>query len=212
MLARPFRRKRHPLAHQASAPPGHGAAASRRGRTTGVAVRDGPETGHLLGLWQHLAQHLHQGVAKLAQSGGRIRVYLPGPSDTVAIQRLADRFAKTPTELLGLIDEARRAYQSLPVADGGSIEVFFRPGDPVFSCYRFDGTAVLTLYTHQRRRTGVPTFVCRDGGSLYQFVRDEFDALKQQSRPAPTGPAPEPPSGSSDPAPTPTPTPAGGPP
>ncbi len=151
-------------------------------------------------------------LEKLAQSGGRIRVYLPDPSDTVAIQRLADRFAKTPTELLGLIDEARRAYQSLPVAHGGSTEVFFRPGDPVFSCYRFDGTAVLTLYTHQRRRTGVPTIVCRDGGSLYQFVRDEFDALKQQSRPAPTGPAPEPPSGSSDPAPTPTPTPAGGPP
>ncbi len=151
-------------------------------------------------------------LEQLARAGGRIRVYLPDPSDTVAIQRLADRFAKTPAELSGLIDEARRAYQSLPVAHGGSTEVFFRQGDPVFSCYRFDGTAVLTLYTHQRRRTGVPTIVCRDGGSLYQFVRDEFDALKQQSRPAPTGPAPEPPSGSSDPAPTPTPTPAGGPP
>ena len=149
--------------------------------------------------------HMPQ-LEKLARNGGRIRVYLPDPIDAVAIQRLADRFAKTPDELGRLIDEARRAYQALPVAGGGSIEVFFRPGDPVFSCYRFDGTAVLTLYTHQRKRTGVPTIVCRDGGSLYQFIRDEFKALSDQSRPAPTGPGPTPPPGPSQPAPTPTPT------
>lgn len=133
--------------------------------------------------------HLER-LRKLAQSGGRIRVYLPDPDDQVAIAQLAERFAKTPADLVSLIDEARRAYQALPVGAGGSVEVFFRRGDAVFSCYRFDGTAVLTLYTHRRQRTGVPTIVCRDGGSLYQFVRDEFTALQQQSRPAPTEAAP----------------------
>ena len=125
-------------------------------------------------------------LKKLASSGGRIRVYLPDPADSVTIGILADRFDKTPAELLILIDDARKAYQALPTARGGTVEVFFRPGDPVFSCYRFDGTAVLTLYTHQRQRTGVPTLVCRDGGSLYQFVRDELKALRAQSQPAPT--------------------------
>lgn len=147
--------------------------------------------------------HLEK-LRKLAQSGGRIRVYLPDPDGTVAIAQLADRFDKAAADLLNLIDEARRAYQAIPSSAGGSVEVFFRSGDAVFSCYRFDGTAVLTLYTHRRQRTGVPTIVCRDGGSLYQFVRDEFTALQEQSRPAPTGTAPS--STATPPAPPPNPT------
>lgn len=127
----------------------------------------------------------YERLRKLAQSGGRIRVYLPNPDDAVAIAQLAERFDKPPAELVTLIDEARRAYQSLSTDRGGSVEVFYRSGNPVFSCYRFDGAAVLTMYTHQRRRTGVPTLVCRDGGSLYQFIRDEFAALHAQSQPAP---------------------------
>ena len=79
----------------------------------------------------------YERLKKAAASGGRIRVYLPDPRDTVMIGQLAERFDKTPEALVGLIEEARKAYQALPIDGGGSVEVFYRPGDPVFSCYRF---------------------------------------------------------------------------
>ncbi len=131
-----------------------------------------------------------QRLERLAMTpGARIRVFLPDPGDPATIGWLAQRFSMTPDNLRQAIEEARQAYQALPVVPDASVEVFYRRGESVFSCYRFDGTAVFTLYTHQRRRTGVPTFVCRDGGSLYQFIRDEFDAILSQSVPAPLGPA-----------------------
>lgn len=61
------------------------------------------------------------------------------------------------------------------------IEVYFRKGDMVFSCYRFDNTAVVTLYTHSRARGQVPVIVCRKGGSFYDFVRRELEAIHDQS-------------------------------
>lgn len=133
-------------------------------------------------------QHL-QRLQKIAQTpGARLRVFLPDPNDPDTVRSLAARFDMTPADLSSAIDEARRAYQALPVAHGATVQVFYRPGEVVFSCYRFDRTAVMTLYTHQRVRTGVPTIVCRDGGSLYNFIRAEFRALQAQSTAAPIGP------------------------
>jgi hypothetical protein len=57
-----------------------------------------------------------------------------------------------------------------------------RAGDAVFSCYRFDSQAVLTLYSHGReRRNQVPTLVVR-GGELFDFVYNEIAAIAEQSR------------------------------
>ena len=52
--------------------------------------------------------------------------------------------------------------------------VFYRKCESTFSCYRFDKVAILTLYTHSRKRTQVPTIVCEDGSSLYEFIRAEL--------------------------------------
>lgn len=101
------------------------------------------------------------------------------------MERLGQRFSKTADEIAGLIEAARTAYQSMSQPGGAEINVFYRPGDPVFTCYRFDGTAILTFYSH-KGRGGVPTLVCRAGGTLYSFVRDELDAIRDQSRAAPT--------------------------
>lgn len=44
---------------------------------------------------------------------------------------------------------------------------------------RFSMTAdqVFAVYNHQRERAPVPTFVVEQGGTLYDFVRQEFDAM-----------------------------------
>jgi hypothetical protein len=95
---------------------------------------------------------------------------------------MAPRFGMTIEALRSAILEARDEYAALPLGQGSTVKVFYRPGESLFSCYRLDGVAVLTMYTHSRQRMGVPTIQCRDGGQLYTFVRGEFEALNDQSR------------------------------
>jgi hypothetical protein len=91
------------------------------------------------------------------------------------------------------------------VPGGADVEVYHRSGHWLFSCYRFDQTAVVTLYSHQRLRVSVPTIVVRDGGSFYDFIRKELEAIKSQSHFAALPDPNEPPASaptSSSPAPT----------
>lgn len=114
--------------------------------------------------------------------GSRIRIFLADPDDELTMSSMAPRFNMTIEALKAAIMEARDEYAALPVGQGSTIEVFYRSGESLFSCYRLDGVAVLTMYTHSRQRMGVPTIQCRDGGQLYKFVRGEFKALESQSR------------------------------
>jgi len=116
-----------------------------------------------------------------ARKGSRIRVYLPDPDDPDTVRVLADRFSTTSEKLQENIREAIEDFGSLSRPGGGVVEVYTRAGDAVFSCYRFDGQVVLTLYSHARkRRTRVPTFVVR-GGDLFQFVYEEIHDIREQS-------------------------------
>ncbi len=117
-----------------------------------------------------------------SRRGARIRVYLPDPNDPDTINRLADRFQMGAAQLKDAIEESRQYFANLKSGAKATIQVFYRGGDSTFSCYRFDGTAIVTLYTHSKQRTQVPTIVCREGGSLYEFVRAEFRAIESQSQ------------------------------
>jgi hypothetical protein len=119
-----------------------------------------------------------------ARRTSRIRVFLPDPTDSDAVCGLADRFQMSETNLRVAIEEARDYFTDLGRAGRGSVSVFYRKGESTFSCYRFDKVAILTLYTHSRMRTQVPTIVCEDGGSLYDFIRAELRAIEEQSSPA----------------------------
>jgi hypothetical protein len=133
--------------------------------------------------WRNTHRASLQQVAR--RSDARIRVFLPDPDDRRTVAVLADRFNTQPADLITKINEAIRDFRSLAVPSGATIEVWLRAGDAVFSCYRFDSKAVLTLYSHGReRRTQVPTFVIR-GGDLFDFVYNELTAIAAQSRPAP---------------------------
>jgi hypothetical protein len=124
-------------------------------------------------------------LRKVAQEPtSRIRIYLPDPQDNAIIQRLGRRFDTEPEVVQRKIIEARGEFGGLQQAEGGEVLVRYHSGDPLFSCYRFDRVAILTLYSHQRARTDVPTLVCQDGGTLYDFVRKELKSIEEQSRPA----------------------------
>lgn len=128
--------------------------------------------------WRNTYIHELQEVA--SRDGARIRVVLPDPEDDQTVSELARRFDYTTEDLTELVREAEvyfRNLRSSAGARGAQVDIWFLPAAPHFSFYRFDRTAIMALYTHRRERAPVPTFVCEMGGTLYDYIRKEFDAM-----------------------------------
>jgi hypothetical protein len=124
--------------------------------------------------------HIHELRTLLGREGARARVVLPDPEDKQTMEELARRFSYTPDQLVELIREAERDFKGLrgqAGTRGAELSIWFLPAAPHFTFYRFDRIAVLALYTHRRERAPVPTFVCEMGGTLYDYIRKEFDAM-----------------------------------
>ena len=109
---------------------------------------------------------------------------------------LAERFATDAEDVRRKVEEAVREFGALRVEGGAELTVHLRRGDLLFSCYRFDSRAVITLYSHGRKRqTSVPTLVVGQG-SLYQFVDREIQAILQDIPEPPSQPEGVPSAGS----------------
>lgn len=132
--------------------------------------------------WRNINLPRLQVVAR--KPNGRIRIYLPDPEDQPTIDTLSTRFKIKPDELRQRIEATKQDFEGLRVANGASIEVFYWPGDRLFTFYRFDNKVILSMYRHAGRSPVLPTFVCESGGSLYQFVYDELRVIREASRPA----------------------------
>jgi hypothetical protein len=136
--------------------------------------------------WRNTYMPLLQEIARKPK--GRIRVYLTDPEDSSILATLAQRFGTQPERLKEKIWDTRDAFEALRVEGGASIEVLYWRGDRVFTFYRFDNRVVLALYQHSGQRSpSLPTIVCENGGSLFQFVYDELVSIRKASRPALTG-------------------------
>lgn len=134
--------------------------------------------------WRNTHRGRLERVAK--RKGTRLRAFLPNPRDVDTMRVLAERFNMSVEQATAKVEEAVADFASLAKPEGGDVEVWLRSGDLVFSCYRFDSRAVLTLYSHSReRRTQVPTFVVSEG-ELFRFVYDELRAIAGQSSRAST--------------------------
>ncbi len=131
--------------------------------------------------WRNL--HARELTQLAAKPDRRVRVVLADPHDDLTVAVLADRFTITHDELRARITTTRSDYQALRRPDGAQIEVYYRPGDRVFSFYRFDDIAIVGLYSHSRARgAAVPVFVCARPGELYEFIQDELAVILDQSR------------------------------
>jgi len=119
-------------------------------------------------------------LQRLSQrAGSRIRVVLPDTSDAGTVAELARRFGYEEEYLVRCIEETQSYFINLKNrrVPPAQVEVWIIPVAPTFSFYRLDHIGVLALYTHRKQRTGVPTFVCEEGGTLYQYIRAEFAAM-----------------------------------
>lgn len=131
--------------------------------------------------WRNL--HARELLRLAARHTTRIRVFLPDIEDHLTIAVLAQRFAITPDELINRIKATYHDYAQMRQTGGGTIDIYYRPGDRMFSFYRIDHTAIIGFYSHSgTRRATVPVLVCTAPGSLYQFITDELHAIEQQSR------------------------------
>jgi len=131
--------------------------------------------------WRNAHRARLEAVAK--NPSARIRVFLPDPGDDPTIQNLARRFSTDPEDLKRKIREAIRDFEELHRPKGAKVEVLLRTGDLVYSCYRFDSQAVITLYSHARKRQSqVPMFLVRQG-DLFDFVYQDLTTIAAESRP-----------------------------
>lgn len=124
--------------------------------------------------------HLQELKRLAASKGARIRVVLPDPGDDLTVRDLARRFDCSTTELVSRIEEAAAFFRNLRPSsgsDGAQVIVWFLPAAPLYAFYRFDRVVVLTLHGHRRERAPFPTFVCEQDGTLYEYVRQEFEAM-----------------------------------
>lgn len=114
----------------------------------------------------------------LKEKDFRLRVVLPDPSNEETMRELARRFDYSESELR---DKVKRAtdffYKELNCLDDKQVMLWYLPNSPVLSFYRFANKGVLSTYKHRKGRGGVPTFVCEQGGMLFNFIKAEFNAM-----------------------------------
>ncbi len=115
----------------------------------------------------------------IAQRPGiRIRVVLPDPHNSELMKELGRRFRTNPEDVKNRILETSNDFQSR--FKNVDFSLWFLPESPVFSFYRFDHLIVLALSKHGKQGGNIPTFIVEEGGTIYNFVREEFDAFIQE--------------------------------
>lgn len=116
----------------------------------------------------------------------QLNLVLPDPNDPQVTAELGKRIGVAADEMSKRIIEAHDEFIRIfnqAQSPESKLTVWFAPVAPVFSYYRFDGTAIFTLYKHALEKVEVPTFIVRRGGSLYDFLDTDFAALTGTQRP-----------------------------
>ena len=111
----------------------------------------------------------------------RVRLLVPNPNNTEIMKELAHRFGSaSPLVLAEKVNVAIKEMKSIFAEaknQTSNFSVWVHEENPVTSFYLFDNIAVVTLYKHARGRGSVPTFVAERGGTLFNYVSGEVDAM-----------------------------------
>lgn len=111
-----------------------------------------------------------------------LRLYLPDPDDEATMRVLGQRYDYTLEKIRANVEETAVEMAKLAQNNPADIRIYYRAGDPTYTCYRFDDKVLVTLYSHKRERGGVPTLLIKRGTFNDFFVQD-LKAIEQQSRP-----------------------------
>jgi hypothetical protein len=113
--------------------------------------------------------------------GARVRVFFPDPANTSLMTELAIRLgspnaAAMKQKIEVAIAEFRGIFNTKE-NPGLDFSVWVHKQAPLYSFYRFNNVAVVTLYKHSYGRGDAPTMIAQRGGSMYSFLEADVDAM-----------------------------------
>ncbi|GGG49753.1 hypothetical protein GCM10011374_10320 [Kocuria dechangensis] len=110
-------------------------------------------------------------------------MYFPDPEDEPTMHVLAQRYDYSVEKMKSHVRDAAQAFSRLGNGSVADVRVYYRAGDPTFTCYRFDDTYLITLYSHGREHGRVPTMLFDGKGSFGEFFKRDLEAIREQSTP-----------------------------
>jgi hypothetical protein len=123
-------------------------------------------------------------LALAAVSRNKLWMYLPDPDHETTMKVLAQRYGYAVEKVEANVREMATEIASLARVGGADIRIYYRSGDPTFTCYRFDDRIVVTLYSNRRERSEVPTLLMK-AGTFHEFFTTDLAAIRAQSRAIP---------------------------
>ena len=120
--------------------------------------------------------------------GTMVRVVLPNPENSFVMQAIAQRLGTTTSgSVAGKIRAAVAEYRLLfaTAAKERRFSIWFHDDVPMASYYRFDTAVVAAFHHHSRGRGDTPTLRGEAGGSLFNYVDNEFNHFFQGVGPFP---------------------------
>lgn len=113
-----------------------------------------------------------------------IQLMLPDPTNEDVVSELSRRFGEPKTSIKDGVLTTEKEFKKLFNKAQGShkFSIWYLSFAPVFSYYIFDEVVVLTLYKHRRGRVfTIPAFVFEKDGKLYKFIKEEHEAIMDES-------------------------------
>jgi hypothetical protein len=114
--------------------------------------------------------------------GNSLRLFLPDPFDEPTMRVLAQRYASTPQKIQENVLETAQEFANLKPSFAADIRIYYRAGDPTYTCYHFDDKVLVTLYANRRKRGDVPTLLFGQG-TFHEFFKEDLAAIQDQSNP-----------------------------
>lgn len=111
-----------------------------------------------------------------------MRIFLPDPHHQRTVEALAQRFSYSSEKVKDRIVEMAEEMAKLLEPGGADVRIYYRTGDPTYTLYKFDNSAVVTMYSNSRQRRDVPALAVEEGTFLRFFVA-EITAIEGQSEP-----------------------------
>lgn len=122
-------------------------------------------------------------LRKFAEAKGHeLQVFLPDPGNDLIVDSLASRFERDAEVIRERIWEAVTEVRRISKTGKGTIQIYFRSGQPTHSFYKFDEKYVIVLYPHTGIRTTLTPFLLLQKGAFAKFVETDFEALPAKSR------------------------------
>lgn len=118
----------------------------------------------------------------LAERENTLRVCLPDPSLEWLMVSLGHRYNLPPERVSERIRDAARYFAKLRDTGEATVQIFFRPGQPLYGLYRFESVAIVTLYPHRKEKSSKIPTMTMETGEMVQWLKEDFEAALRDAR------------------------------